>query len=253
MLALVAALVPAVLDSQETTAGDPCDPKLLRQTKDPLGYERRGERCEGLYIQEVAGSAGLLVASFTEAADRVDIVERQPLRVAWSGTAQLPVRLRAVALRRRLYYRMDATRPASPGVFEWPTDLLVSLQIRPQEIGVVGWTEQRVGGKTEDVYVPLRLGTRRVGATGRYVVVIIPGTELSEVYVTLTEVDSEGRDSKTVKHAEPLKYQYYPAERALRVPLPALDRPSLYRLELGAALSRGGSVTRSLFFYHPSG
>src|SRR5262249_4010591 len=123
VLAIMITVLPGLLHGQATTAADPCDPKLVRAAQDPMRYERRGERCEGLYIQQVAGSAGLLVASFIESSGPFDIVAGKPLPVAWSGAAQSSVRLRAIALRSRLYYRMDSERPGSPGVFEWPTDL----------------------------------------------------------------------------------------------------------------------------------
>src|SRR5262249_29841465 len=192
----------------------------------------------------------LLVASFIESSGPFDIVAGKPLPVAWSGAAQSSVRLRAIALRSRLYYRMDSERPGSPGVFEWPTDLLVSLQMHANEIGLVAWMEQRVGGQQQDIYVPLRLGNRSGTPSRQYVLTIVPGSEMSEVYVTVAQVNADGRDSRKIKDAEPLKLSYYPAERPFTVRLPALDQPGLYRLELGATLSRGGSVTKSLFFYH---
>ena len=37
---------------------------------------------------------------------------------------------------------------------------------------------------------------------------------------------------------------------AVRVLLPVLERAGLYRVQLGATLSRGGSVTRTLFLQH---
>ena len=53
--------------------------------------------------------------------------------------------LRAYGLRRKLYYRMDAKRPASPRWFDWPADLLGALNIPKRELGVVGWIRQPVG------------------------------------------------------------------------------------------------------------
>jgi hypothetical protein len=249
-LALAAGLAAAISNAQDTSALDPCDPKLARPAKDPLAYGRRGERCEGLYLQDVAGSAGLLIASLTEPVDPFDFSPGQRVRVEWSAAGTPPLRLRAVALRRRLYYRMDAQRPAGATVFEWPTDILASLKMRVQELGLVGWIEQRVGERTEEVYVPLRVGQGPVTRTGRYVVLIVPGTELSELYLTLTEVGRDGRDASVLKQDEALRYGYYPAERSIRIPLPPLDRAAVYRLQLGATLSRGGSATKTVHFYH---
>jgi hypothetical protein len=237
----------ATATAQDTTARDPCDPRLVRPPNDPLRYGLRGERCEGVYVQEVAGSAGLLIASFTLPIDPGDLARSDRLHVEWPAAVSGPVRLRAVALRRRLYYRMDSQRPAGSNAFDWPTDVLASLKLRGEEIGVVGLTDQRIGTRTEEVYVPLRVGERRGG--GPYVVLVVPGTELAEFYVTLAEVGLDGRDVRALKTDEPLRYGYYPAETRIRLPL-QLDRPGLYRLQLGATIKRGGSTTRSVFFQH---
>lgn len=249
-IALAASLALTVLYAQETIAGDPCDPKLARPAKDPLGYERRGDRCEGLYVQDVAGSAGLLVASLTEPFDSLELGTGQRLRIEWSANGTPALRLRAVALRRRLYYRMDAQRPAGTSGFDWPADILSSLHINAQELGLVGWVEQRIGTRTEDVYVPLRVGRAPLARSGRYLALVVPGSEVSELYLTLAEVGADGRDVAVLKQDEALRYGYYPSERAIRVPLPALDRRGVYRLQLGATLIRGGAVTKTLYFYH---
>jgi hypothetical protein len=249
-IALAAGLALAVLDAQDTSALDPCDPKLARPAKDPLGYERRGDRCEGLYLQDVAGTGGLLVASLTEPFEALQFTPGQRLRIEWSAEGSPAVRLRAVALRRRLYYRMDAQRPAGTSAFDWPSDILASLKMNAQELGLVGWIEQRVGTRTEAVYIPLRVGKSAVTRSGRYVALVVPGTELSELYLTLAEVGSDGRDGRVLKQDEALQYGYYPAERGISVRLPELGRAGLYRLQLGATLGRGGAVTRTVFFYH---
>ncbi len=70
-------LASSLLYAQATTAVDPCDPTLARATKDPLAYGRRGDRCEGLYIKEVAGSGGLQVASFVESGTPFEIAQRR--------------------------------------------------------------------------------------------------------------------------------------------------------------------------------
>ena len=105
-----AILASSLLYAQATTAVDPCDPTLARATKDPLAYGRRGDRCEGLYIKDVAGIGGLQVAAFVESGTPFEIATGERLQVAWSQPAEAAVQLRAVALQRRKYYRMDVVR-----------------------------------------------------------------------------------------------------------------------------------------------
>src|SRR5579863_1516285 len=60
----------------------PCDPHLPQPAQDPYGYRLRGDRCEGVYIQEVSG-APLLVASWTESFADYDLTSRQQLAMEW--------------------------------------------------------------------------------------------------------------------------------------------------------------------------
>jgi|RhiMethySRZTD1v2_1073278.scaffolds.fasta_scaffold329011_1 hypothetical protein len=247
-----ALLAGAVLSAQATTAVvDPCDLTLLRPTGDPLAYGRRGERCEGLYIKEVAGSGGLLVASFVESGAPFEIASGERLQVAWSPPAEAAVRLRAVALQRRVYYRMDVVRDRAR-TFEWPADVLVSLGLQPRDVGVVGWVERQVRGALEEVYLPLRLGKAAAPArTGRYVLRVVPAAELQELYVTVTTLDGSGRETSAIQRDVPLGLGFYPAERAVSIPLPALSTPGLYQIHLGATLRRGGPpANRTIVFYH---
>lgn len=67
-LVLVALICSTTLaaEPESRQASGPCDPKLIPSSGDPLAYGRRGERCEGLYVLEVAGSANLSLVAFTE-------------------------------------------------------------------------------------------------------------------------------------------------------------------------------------------
>jgi hypothetical protein len=202
---------------------------------------------------EVAGSAGLSMVAFTTSGIPFTPKPDDRLQVQWPLVpGNSPVRLRAVSLRRHVYYRMDAERPARTDRFEWPMDVLVKLNLRGAELGVVAWIQQIVAEKPVDVYVPLQLGTS-LGpvSTGSYIVQLVPGTDLSEVFVTLAAVGLDGRDEKHLKRDEPLKYGFYPAERPILVRLSGLPVSGLYRLRLGAVLKNGGSANKDFVFFHP--
>lgn len=246
-----AILAAALLSAQATTAVDPCDATLVKPTNDPRAYGRRGDRCEGVYIKEVAGSGGLQVVSFVESGPPFEIASGERLQVAWSQPSETAVRLRAVALQRRVYYRMDVVRDRAR-TFDWPADVLVSLGLQPRDVGVVGWVERPVRGTVEEVYVPLRLGKAAAPTkSGRYVLRVVPAAELIELYVTLTTLDASGRETQAIQRDAPLGYGFYPAERAVSIPLPALPEAGLYRIHLGATLRRGGPpANRTIVFYH---
>ncbi len=241
-------------------AQEPCDPRLVRPPGEPFGYGLRGDRCEGLYVREVAGSGGLLVASFTEPFEHFDFGPGGSpgpggsLHLEWTAPRNAEVRLRGFSLRRKLYYRMDTIRPPGTTTYVWSADVLASLKMRSQELAIVGWTSQALGGRTQEVYVPLRVGRQGPRPrSGRYLLVLLPGADLTEVFITLSTVGADGRAGAFLKRDEPLGYGYYPAERGITVPLPELKAPGIYQLQAGATLTRGGSAARSLLFYHPGG
>ena len=114
-MALLAMLCLAALPIAEH-----CDRYLPVSRGDPFGYRMRGDRCEGVYIQQVSATP-LLVASF----GRLDLPDTIPaagsLLVQWAPHRG-EVRLRAHSLKPRTYYRMDHRQPAGSHSYRWPTD-----------------------------------------------------------------------------------------------------------------------------------
>jgi hypothetical protein len=246
-------LCAAVASAQTPSPASGCDRAVLAAPQNPYAYARRDDRCEGVYVQQVSASTGLQILSFIEAVSAFAIQPGDRLRLEWTGMSGATVRLRALSLRPKTYYRMDTERPPGTAAFDWPADIISTLNLGSQQIGFVGLMSQPVGDRTEEIYVPIRVGKGAVVRTQKYVVSIRPAAELSELFVTLTEVDGSGTTLRTIKKDSPLGLGFYPAETAIAVPLPVLERPGLYRLQLGATLSRGGSATRTLLFYHAGG
>jgi hypothetical protein len=232
-----------------------CDPSLEPSVADPWGYRVRGDRCEGTYAQPVAGTP-LIVASFTERFDAFDPDSTSSLVLHWSAAGPGAVRLRAVALRRRFYYRMDTELPASAGSWAWPADLLSALELVRPELGVIAWT-RRLSGETErDVHLPLRIGVaaaEAADATDEYALVVVPQVELTEVFVTVSRMDPDGRPADYLRDEEPLGYGYYPADRPIEIAIARPAEPGLYRVQLGARVRAGGSLTGELWFERAPG
>jgi len=227
-----------------------CDPQLKPTSEDPNGYRTRGDRCEGVYIREV-GSTTLLVASLTESVADFDVATGKPLQIEWTPPEGAKVHIRSRALRHRLYYQMDTVQPPGSRSYAWATNLLAKFNLRKNELSWLAWTAVTVGGTPHDVYVPLRVSQAGGSRSPSYQALVIPGVELSEVFVSLAPVGRDGRLGQYVKKDEPLHYGYYPADRAITIPLPALGEPGIYALEIKATRrSGGGASAPPLWFYH---
>lgn len=231
-----------------------CDSALSAPAGHPYGYSVRGNRCEGVYVQPVRSTGSLVVASLTARLPTYDLAEtRTPLVVGWNVPAEASVRLRARGLRRRLYYRMDALVPAGDS-FQWPSNVLSSLQLSTSEIGLLGWMDYRFDESEREIYLPLSV--RAEGddwSEKKLQLTLIPRQELKELYVSLAILDSRGETQEYLRDGEALGYGYYPAGRPVKIPIPGLQKPGFYYLEIGAELSGGVNDALELTFYYGGG
>src|SRR5258706_751900 len=124
-----------------------CDPALLERAQGPHGYKKRGDRCEGIYAQDVGGDP-LILASLTESFEDYTPSEDgdPPLTIECTPLDVGPVTLRAQGMKRELYYQMDAGPPSVPTRYEWPSDVLAARHIPRRDLGVLGWTRRAIGG-----------------------------------------------------------------------------------------------------------
>ncbi len=233
------------------TQQSPCDPSLSQSSADRNGYRQRGDRCEGVYIHGVTSQA-LRLISFTGSFENFDPASGTVLRLEWSPPAGgSAVHLRANSLRPRLYYRFDAIRPAGGTSYSWPPAVLRELQLRKPELGIVAWVTQPVGSSTREVYLPVRVGQRATPASANgYLLVLVPGAELAEVFVTLAPVQADGQPGKPIQQSQPLRRVFYPAERDIPILIAPLTTPGVYYLQISAPLRQGGSADLRLWFYH---
>ena len=236
-------------DAQAGSEHNPCDPNLRQRELDPQGYRLRGDRCEGIYLQAVSGNS-LLVASFTNSFEAFSPGSLDKLTLEWSSPAKTPVRLRAYALREKLYYQMDTTVAPDKAAYTWPGEVLNALHLSKPDIGVVGFIDYLVGGENRTVYLPLRIHEQTRKPTHGYELVLVPGSQLKEVFVSLAKVGADGRPHAFLISDRPLHRGYYPAERGTLVEIPNPDSPGIYYLEIGATTMYGEPLTQQIWFYH---
>ena len=249
VLALLAR-APAA-DAPPATFRVDCDSAVATKASDPLRYRQRGDRCEGVYGQNVAGSSTLRVASLVESLEAFDDSSSRPLHVEWTPPKGEAVSLRATAIRAGLYYRMETVRPISASSFEWPSDVRRPLRISSADVGVTGTTSMSIGGSRREVLVPLRISQRRPPArSSSYRLTLLPTIGLSEVYLTVAATGADGAPTRYLERDAPLGYGVYPAERPIIVRLPALAERGVYLVRIGATREGSGGVTRSILLYH---
>ena len=214
-----------------------------------LGYRQRDDRCEGVYIRNVA-SGMLDIVSFTAHFADFDLQSATAVPLIWYSASPAAVHVRVVSLRDRLYYRMDTLRPESTDSYLWPTDILSALRLANNELGVLAWTTQQIGNDSRRVYLPVAVGRSAISPTEPYQLLLLPERELREVFLTLAPLRSDGSMDTPLVNGQRIRSGYLPAGRPVPVDMPALPVSGLYYLELGARLREGGAATVEMWFYH---
>jgi hypothetical protein len=115
------------------------------------GYQKRGDRCEGLYVANV-GAHSLTAMSFSLGRIRFDLAPAVKLQVSAPGQKQ-PVNIRAVAIPPKTYYRMDAVL-AGGATMVWPVrDVLLRENLSDSRIGIFAWK----GTESAKTLIPVRV------------------------------------------------------------------------------------------------
>lgn len=233
-----------------------CDPHLEKKSTSPMAYRDRGNRCEGLYAQEVS-ALSLDVRSLVAGYGSFDPGKDQDLVLAWTPPpgAKETVRLRAFSFRQRHYFRMDTAVPAARTSFGWPTDLLASEELLQEELGMIAWMDlPGPGGTTRKVYLPLRAGN---GAGGQpedgYEIAVVPSKRLKTVHVTVSQLDPFGEAVvKTLRRNEELGNGFYHSNEPTFFSLGKLGAAGFYRVEITATPDSGAAaVKQKIELYHP--
>jgi hypothetical protein len=245
-------LVLGLLPAGAAAADSLCDQSLPQDSKSPLAYHLRGDRCEGIYAQQVS-SISIEVRSLVAGFGAFDPARNEKLELAWTappGNAG-DVRLRAFSFKPRTYYRMDTAVPAARSAYHWPTNVLTSVDLGKDDLGLIAWIDlPRQGGATRPVYLPLRAGAGAAKGEAGYEVFLVPSSRLSEVRLSVSRLDDKGNVKDTLQDKE-LGIDYYPAATPTVFSTGKLGSAGFYRLVITAVPKAGLSVVQDIEIYHP--
>lgn len=224
-----------------------CDPSLPNDSESPMGYHMRGDRCEGIYDQQVS-AVSVEIRSLVASFGPFDPARIEELDLAWTAPpgSTRDVELRAFSFKPRTYYRMDTKVPAARKIYRWPTDVLASVDLNRDDLGLVAWT-RLPGSRT--VYLPLRAGQGTRAKDG-YEVTLMPTKNLSEVRVTIARLDDQGKEVTKLRQNKELGYGYYPSDQPTIFTTGKLGPAGFYRISITATPKSGTSVQQDIEIYH---
>lgn len=247
---LLVFVTSAELEAQGTGGNEfLCDPGLTGSSKSPAAYRLRGDRCEGQYALQV-NSTQIRLASMVEAFE-YDPEDGSTLKIAWDpGAADgHVVRLRAQSLRPKTYYRMDTEVSSADSSYEWPPDVLASVGLLSDEVGLLGWT--RFDDEAHKVYLPLNVSQgKSPKRENEYQIAMVPEHRLRDVFITLTPIDEQGKAGVPVFEKRRLEDGYYPAKQATVFYIDKPRTKGIYEVGIECPIMGGGSISTSFRFYH---
>jgi hypothetical protein len=220
--------------SGEYQSSPRCDSTLVALARGPFGYKPLGDRCEGIYAQQVAGSH-LTLVSLTAGIGEYNPDRDLSVVLEWTNPTARESHVQAQGIRRDLFYQMDVVRPANTYSYIWSTAVLRGLGIKPWELGLLAWSPVPLRGLPKRLYLPVRVRrdtTQRRTATIE--LTLYPSVRLDEIFLSVAHSDSVGGVGADIIKPQPQLLGVYPAERAVRVPLPSLAAPGYYVARIGA-------------------
>lgn len=229
-----------------------CDPHLVKDTKSSMSYQMRGDRCEGIYAQQV-GTVSLDLRSFVKGAGSFDPEHDRQIVLAWQAPKDVKgdVKLRAFSLKPRTYFRMDTEKPAVGGSYSWPSEVLASVDLGGKDVGVLAWlTLPGPAGRNREVYLPLRAGATK--ASDGYELIVVPSKKLKKVLITLSQVNEGGGVLNTLFRDKDIggEFPYFPSNEPTVIPTEKIGPAGFYHLQIKATAASGDSVISEIDFYH---
>ncbi len=240
-----------------TAAGSGCtaavahsDPRPLAERPDwrcpshsrsdglPVPYHRTGDYCEGMYPIEV-GATQLLTVSLTDAVDDVDLHADAPIHIDWIDARSDVTYLTGTYLG-AVPYDLDV-KPDLRRSFDWPTTGVRKVARNIDELGFLVWTKRL--GQSARLYFPARIHQGGPGAPrpAQPRVVVVPGTQLEQLRVTIGSADEQGHLRTKLVDGRDGGSVFYPANTPVVLQLDelAVAPTGYYLVEVTARASSG--------------
>lgn len=243
---IVLRLALALLTAAPAVGQDYCQ---LETSDNFSGYKMRGNRCEGIYAQDV--SANLLqIVSFAARFDEFADSNTANLYIRWQAPGDGTLWISGRGQARNSFYGLDTAVPREQEEFSWPAKILQDKGYRKRFLGFLAWyTAEEM--QVDKLHLPITVGPGIAPAdtsSNSYELVIRTGAAFQQVYLALDRLC--GSTYQPVWPDKELGQGYYSTQR---VPhrLDVSGSKGVYRLRINA-LGENGTYApgRSFHFLH---
>ncbi len=215
------------------------------------GYRMRdGNRCEGIYGQDVA--AGLFsIRSFTYFFEDFNPDTVDALVIGWPAAVVGDLWLSGRGRKGNVYYALDTSVAASVRSFSWPATILRNRAFKGRHLGFKAWSRDPTDQpEHERVHVPISVGyvpdgeSHDADPSKGYRLIVTPGEPFEDIFMTIDRIGSN--ETVTERERASLDRPTYSA-RTLEIRVDAPAMPGTYRITLEGQ-REDGSLTIPRFF-----
>ena len=236
---LIAAVVGAVLASARSSSAQQKKCPITADLKNlgPDAYQLRGARCEGI-LAKPAGGDLIRVIGLTGAVEDFNPRLGADLHVTWRSFSGDSMWLRAVGIRSRFFYQMDASIPRSDAEFHWPVSVLLGENVRQKDVAVRGWTMESFGGSLDTVLIPVTIWQQQAppASSTDYMLTAMPTQRLRALRWGIARTDSLGRSAGWVREMSAVAGNDFMEGTAVHIPFAQTLSPGLYRVHFAGDL-----------------
>jgi hypothetical protein len=242
-LLLSVTLTHVVVTSGGAAIADSCDPLLTANNvtnTDPNRYKMRGDRCEGIFYSLVGAQGGLLLASLTKGQLQWGHLSEDRITLRWRDNVSGSAHVRAYSLQQNAYYRLDADVHLSAPGFDYSLSM-ANNYMSPLALGLLVWTNKNFEGHAVRVFLPVMVDPAGVLSGSDTHLIVLSELELSEVYVAIERVATNGSmEARPIRARRALGYGVYPAQESIDIALPEVKSKGTYAVDISSSLDDGG-------------
>lgn len=222
-------------------------PSIAQQKKCPItadltklgndAYRLRGDRCEGI-VAKPAGGDLIRVIGLTGTVESFNPQLGADLHLTWRPFHGDSIWLKAVGIRSRFFYQMDAAIPSTAAEFKWPVSVLLSQNVRQKDVAVRGSTMERFGGVVDTVLIPITIWQKQAppASPAEYMLTVMPTQRLRALRFGIAATDSLGRSAGWIRKMTAVSGTDFMEGAAIHIPLGPISSPGLYRMTFAGDL-----------------
>ena len=223
----------------------PCDPRIQVDPRNPASYRPiDGDRCEGIYKQQVSAS-GVAIVSFTSPYADLMLDASTTVRLEWPAQPNGQIEIAIVSLRPGLTYRGDIlTRTASEGVYVWPATEAAKYSLKLSQLGFVATLRP---SRAFPRAALLPLGVNQRDRRVPYQMTLLSNVAGAKLGLSVAQANAQGRRGEFILRDAPQT----PSDGAkpVHLSLPDVPQPGFYFLRLGVRYPNGIPDTVERYFF----